>query len=1223
MHHLFYNFYNWSKKNKIAFIALLFGFLLVFGFFASKIRFEEDITRIIPKNEKSDITSKVIKQLQFSDKITILIEKKQNGSFEDLVSLADEFVVSTEPLKKYIKDFQGIVSEEQISQTFNFVNQNLPLYLDEKDYITLHEKTKSDSIQNKLNENYRSLISPSGLISKDFIQKDPLGLSSLGLKKLQKLSVGNNFILKNGYILTKDENQLLIFINPKLGGSETENNKYFTDELYKIKNKLNKAFSKKCEISYFGSAFIAVANADQIKHDILLTIILSMSLLMGLLIFFYKRFYLPIIIFIPSIFGIVFAISFLYFLRDSISAISLSIGAVLLGVTIDYSLHILTHYKNNSNIKELYKDITSPLLMSSSTTSLAFLCLLFVNSEALIDLGIFASICVIVSAIFSLLLIPHLYKPREISTKNNFLEYFAKYSFEKNKVLWIVSSVVILFSLFTFHKVSFNNNLSDLNFIPEHLKKVETKLEQSTSITSKSIYLVAYGNGFEEALEANNNLYKSLKSKKYQNKILNINSISQFVFTPNEQEQKLKKWDAFWREKNKSTVINQIINENSKLGIDKNFHKDFFNVLQNKKEFSTIQEIQNQKIFGLDELIAHKDGLFTITTLVKIKHKDRNLLAPLFEKEAKIIMIDRQHLNETFLGKLRDDFNSLVNYSTLAVILILFVFFRRIELVIMSTIPILLTGIVTGGIMWLFNIPLNIFSTIVCTLVFGHGIDFSIFMTSAMQRQHTDGKNELSIYRTSILLAVITTILAIGALVFAKHPALKSISSVSLIGVFAALIITFIFYPILFNFCITNRVKKGLSPVTLRQFLFSLFSFIYYGLGGFILTLFAKLVLWMLPMNKTKKQLFFGKMTSSYMASVLHTNFSVSKKIVNQYNEKFEKPCLIIANHTSSLDTITIGFAYKKIIFLVNDWVYNSPVFGKIAQTLGFYPVSQGIENSINHLNEKIEQGFSLVIFPEGTRSQTNEIMRFHKGAFYLAHQLNLDIVPIYIHGNSEVIPKNDYIIYDGKITVEIGKRILSEDFNKDFVLKEKTKEVSHLFREEFAKIRQRVEDAFYFHRKIELAYFYKEPNIIKEVKSELKKNALAYHKINQIIPKKTKILHIGNHFGQLDQLLLFSESTRSIISFIENIDQRNVAKTLYFNKIRNIDYIDNFHSFYEEVTQENKPKDVFDFVILSNMTKFDWNSLKNITYKKVILLNSNGMQPENLNVETITIGIN
>lgn len=92
------------------------------------------------------------------------------------------------------------------------------------------------------------------------------------------------------------------------------------------------------------------------------------------------------------------------------------------------------------------------------------------------------------------------------------------------------------------------------------------------------------------------------------------------------------------------------------------------------------------------------------------------------------------------------------------------------------------------GLLWLFGLELNIFSTVVCTLIVGVGDDFSIFLTQAMQKEHTTGKNQLPTYRTSIMLAVFTTILSIGSLIFAKHPALHSLALVALIGMLYAML---------------------------------------------------------------------------------------------------------------------------------------------------------------------------------------------------------------------------------------------------------------------------------------------------------------------------------------------------------------------------------------------------------------------------------------------------
>ncbi|HJY14188.1 MAG TPA: 1-acyl-sn-glycerol-3-phosphate acyltransferase, partial [Flavobacterium sp.] len=487
------------------------------------------------------------------------------------------------------------------------------------------------------------------------------------------------------------------------------------------------------------------------------------------------------------------------------------------------------------------------------------------------------------------------------------------------------------------------------------------------------------------------------------------------------------------------------------------------------------------------EFVTEKNGFYTISTLVKVTPEQRDAFVKSASAKNKLIAIDRQQMNETFFSTLKTDFNSLVNYSFVAVILILFFFFRRIELVIVSCIPIALTGIVTAGIMGIFGIQMNIFSMIVCTLIFGHGVDFSIFMTSALQKEYSTGKNEIAIYRTSIILAVITTILGIGAMIFAKHPALRSISSVSLIGVFAALIITFIFYPILFKLFISNRSKKGNPPFVLRTFIHGIISFTYYGLGGILMSLFSITIMPILPIKEKTKMKGFRYVISKFMKSVLYSSPFLRKKVINKFGENFEKPAIIIANHSSFIDILAMGMLSPKIIFLVNDWVYNSPIFGGTVRKAGFYPVSEGIEGGVEHLRQKVNEGYSLMIFPEGTRSDSNQIKRFHKGAFYLAEEFNIDILPVLIHGASEAIPKGDFVIHDSSLTVSILERISPENlsFGKNYAAR--TKQLSLYFKAEFAKIRQELEGPEYFKKMLIHSYDYKEIEIINSVKSNLK----------------------------------------------------------------------------------------------------------------------------------------
>jgi 1-acyl-sn-glycerol-3-phosphate acyltransferase len=1159
MHKIFIAIHKFIEQNRALTFVMAAVYLLACGYLFTRLKFEEDITKLIPKGENTDNAAKVLNGLKFADKITVIIEKDSSGNADDLTALADAFLDSLNACEPFIKSVQGSLDEESLEQTMEFVGQNLPLFLDKEDYIKIEANLAKDSIAKTVQENYKTLISPSGFITGKMMTQDPLGITFLALRKLQNLGLSDDFTLHNGYILTKDQKRLLLFINPAMSGTETEKNTLFAEELYRFQDRLNQEFRGKSRISYFGASLIAVANAKQIKKDIMTTTAISITVLMLILMVYYRRVLIPLILFIPTVFGALLGIVFLYFLKDTISAISLSIAAILIGVTIDYALHILTHYKHNSDVNTLYKDITKPLIMSSTTTAVAFLCLLFVKSEALKDLGIFASVVVVASAVFSLIIIPHLYKSSDrISSQKTVLDKLASFPFEKSRVLlWICISVIAL-SLFFFNKVGFNDDISQLNYVPQEAKEAEKKLEESTNLASKSLYVVKYAEDANEALGLNRELADKLEMAKNKGEILSYSSVSDVVLSEEEQNRKIVAWNDFWTSEKKDNLRNSLIQEGEKVGFKSNTYQTFYDKLNENHKSIVYKDYLQLKSLSLDDFIGESDGLVAVTTLLKIdENKRTEVLKTLSGEESSTLIIDRQQLNETFLGNLKADFSRLVNFSFVAVLLILFVFFRRLELVLISAIPIGITGLVTAGIMGLFGIELNIFSTIVCTLIFGHGVDFSIFMTSALQKEYTTGKDEIPLYRTSILLAVLTTILAIGALIFAKHPALRSISSVSLIGVFAAVLITFVFYPLLFRAFLTWRVKRGQSPFRLGILLFSILSFTYYGLGGFLISILSILCsFW--PGKKDKLVLRLRWLMSKYMKSVLDTNVYLKKtKILNTSGEDFKKPAIFIANHTTFLDILVVGMLHPKTVFLVSDWVYNSPIFGKGVRFSGFYPVSKGVEGSVEHLREKIEEGYSIMVFPEGTRSTDNVVKRFHKGAFYLAEHFNLDILPIVIHGGSEALPKGDFLIRNYRLTVKILDRI--SPFNTSFGegFGERTKKISAYFKKQYADLRAELEGPDYFEKILLENYLFKDAEIISEVKAGLKVKEKQFYEINKIVSPKARILHLADDHGEGDLLLVLQEPTRKVHSFIIDEERRNVARNNFLVKNRELVYLD------------------------------------------------------------------
>lgn len=138
----------------------------------------------------------------------------------------------------------------------------------------------------------------------------------------------------------------------------------------------------------------------------------------------------------------------------------------------------------------------------------------------------------------------------------------------------------------------------------------------------------------------------------------------------------------------------------------------------------------------------------------------------------------------------------------------------------------------------------------------------------------------------------------------------------------------------------------------------------------------------------------------------------------------FDKPHVIICNHQSHFDLMCQLIFSPKIIFLTKNWVYHNPFYGFLIRHADFLPVKDGIEELMPKLKDLVRKGYSIAVYPEGTRSETCEIARFHQGAFYIAKQLDVDILPMCLYGTGKVMPKKTHHIIRWPVYIEVDKPV-------------------------------------------------------------------------------------------------------------------------------------------------------------------------------------------------------
>ena len=227
-----------------------------------------------------------------------------------------------------------------------------------------------------------------------------------------------------------------------------------------------------------------------------------------------------------------------------------------------------------------------------------------------------------------------------------------------------------------------------------------------------------------------------------------------------------------------------------------------------------------------------------------------------------------------------------------------------------------------------------------------------------------------------------------------------------------------------------------------------------------------------------------------------------------------------------------------KLIVLTQDWVWNSKAIGQLVKKADFYPVSQGVENLIEKLQEKVNDGYSIFVFPEGSRSESMKIKRFHKGAFYLAQKLNLDIIPMVMNGTGDYIKKGELLPKRSKITVKFLDRISINDASFGTNYTERTKIIGRYFKSEFEKLKKEHYDTAYYKYKLINNYLYRGPVLewYLKIKLRLEKN---YKIFNDLIPENCEIIDIGCGYGFLTYMLSFLSGNRKITGI--DYDQKKI----------------------------------------------------------------------------------
>jgi 1-acyl-sn-glycerol-3-phosphate acyltransferase len=1062
----------------------------------------------------------------------------------------------------YLKSIFYGVDPMEIQAISLFVIENMPYFLEEDDYARIDTLLSREAIARQLLSNRNLLSTPASVMLRNNIRHDPLHLSGGLLQKLQRFKAGEQFQLYDDHLFN-EENQAVMFIESAIPASETRINAALLDTLKLLMAETEREFEG-ITFESFSAAEIGLTNARQIQKDTLYSLSLTSIMMFALLIYAFRSGRKIMLIFASALFGGLFALAMLNLISGDVSIIAVGVSSIMFGIAINYPLHFLQRHSHVQNSRLVIKDVIEPLTIGNITTVGAFMSLVFIGSDAMKDLGLFASLLLIGTILFVLLFLPHLLPsipPSDLSVTDaenhlsedkSFLGRMIARPFEKNRRLVLAVVLLTIFFGFFSGDTRFETNMQKINYMTDSQKVSFEKMMNLLNDSHHIMYYVTEGKDLETALVANENQMPVLTALVDADEVHRIGGIGGFFPSRMRQAEQIKQWEDFWATRRDSVTLT-LREESQKTGFSEGAFRSFEEMISRAWEvvdllhFAPIKET-----LAKNYLIENEGKAAVINMLYMDASKACELEQRLNEQNylsgqsangdrSSSIAFDSGSITRRMIGSLSDHFNYVLYVCGFTVFTFLLFSFGRIELALIAFTPLVLSWIWILGVMNIFNLQFNIVNIILATFIFGQGDDYTIFMTEGLMHEYAYRRKILASYKKSIALSALIMFIGMGMLIFAKHPALRSLAEVTIVGMFTVVIMAYIFPSLLFRLLTMRKEKKRLMPVTLKNLFGMAYSFLFFFIWSMIITLIGWI---MFTFGKTteKKKMRYHQLLHWIANFVIYRIPQVKTTFRNFSSESFEKPGVIICNQQSHLDLMCIMMLTPKLIILTNDWVWNSPFYGRMIKYADFYPVSNGIDDAIHQIQDAVNRGYSVVVFPEGTRSPDCSIKRFHRGAFYLAEQLQLDMIPVMIHGVGHVLPKEEFMLRKGQIHIQVMPRITPDDarFSKDY--SPRSRDVRRYYRLEYEKLCNELETPAYYADLVRKNYIYKGAAIEREVRRNLKRNNNYASEI-AALPNEGEVTIQNTGYGEFALLLSLVKKDLRITAIEPDPDRRTLAE--------------------------------------------------------------------------------
>ena len=770
--------YRYFRAHRAVFYAVLVGSSLLFAFFAARIHFQENILDLLPKTDKSKDSAVAFGNIRVKDKVFISLLREGESDPQALAVAMDDFLSLLGE-----RDEDGLVGNilsgfdtDDLMNLIYYAMDALPCHLGADFYPALDSLAKEEVID--------------AFVSGDLAP--PLG--EMG-----------SFNLIDGHLFSPDSTLALAFLAPSFPGIDTQAGRKL-ERLLSGTVRDFEAAHPGFEVLYHGATIEGTFNSQRILSDLFWTVGISLLLICMLIALCFKTKSTLLMLVSPVLYGTVFALACVDWIRGEISLIAMGIGAIVLGVALSYCLHVLTHHKFLEDVESVIREQTRPVILGCLTTIGAFAGLLLTSSSLLRDFGLFASFAMIGTTFFALAFLPQFFDDGLQDRNEKAFKIIGKinsYPLDRNKPLVALMAVVTVVCICYSGRVGFDSDLGNIGYREPKVVRSEQLYNAKTAGSDFSQYFAAWSRDRDSAIVYSRGLSRVLDSLCRAGVIQGYSGPDRILIPEAEQEENIARWKAYWTPERTDAMVALLRKEVDKHG----WEVPGFDI---PETFRTLAEgdfvphdLCAEGVLPealLSNFIEENEDGWLVFTNVRFDRSDLKRVSDELTRCDHVVVLDPFYYTGDMVEIIHDDFQTVLLVSSLFVLLVLLLSFRSLTVTLIAFLPMALSWYIVQGAMALLGLKFNLVNIMVSTFIFGIGVDYSIFVMEGLINKARSGSHRLLVcHKSAIFLSAVTLLVVVSSLLFARHPAISSIGISTLIGMTSTILITYALQPLLFR----------------------------------------------------------------------------------------------------------------------------------------------------------------------------------------------------------------------------------------------------------------------------------------------------------------------------------------------------------------------------------------------------------------------------------------